>query len=118
MAKAKTPAPVEPTSEQIARTPDENSVRLRGRLTADGELRNSGDGLAIAKFRVATNTGKAAEYHSVVCFDKLGEDAVETLKKGQAVRVEGRLHTSQWEAKDGSGKRSKTEVIASAITAA
>ncbi len=96
------------------RTPSDSEVGL----TADGELRYSGDGLAIAKFRVATNTGKVAEYHSVVCFDKLAESAVETLRKGQAVRVEGRLHTSQWEAKDGSGKRSKTEIIASAIEAA
>ena len=35
----------------------------------------------------------------------------ERLARGSTVAVSGRLHWSQWEAKDGSGKRSKVEIF-------
>jgi len=37
------------------------------------------------------------------------------LKKGRQVYVEGRLRTSQYEAKDGTGKRYRTEIVAQRI---
>jgi single-strand DNA-binding protein len=37
------------------------------------------------------------------------------MSKGRAVYVEGRLATRQYEAKDGSGKRYRTEIVARQI---
>jgi single-strand DNA-binding protein len=37
------------------------------------------------------------------------------LKKGRQVYVEGRLTTRQYEAKDGTGKRYRTEVVAQRV---
>lgn len=42
--------------------------------------------------------------------------AVNRTWKGRPVLVEGRLHTSSYEAKDGTGKRYSTDVIASGVT--
>jgi single-strand DNA-binding protein len=52
------------------------------------------------------------EWHNIVVYGKQAETCGQYLKKGRQVYVEGRLTTRQWEAKDGSGKRSRTEVVA------
>jgi single-strand DNA-binding protein len=52
------------------------------------------------------------EWHSVVIWGKRGESLSKILQKGSKVLVEGSLRTSSWEAKDGGGKRSKTEIHA------
>jgi single-strand DNA-binding protein len=49
-----------------------------------------------------------------VAFGKLAETCAE-LGKGRQVYVEGRLTTREYEAKDGSGKRYRTEIVARQI---
>ena len=44
-----------------------------------------------------------------------GENCANYLSKGRPVAVEGRLEWSEWEASDGSGKRSKVEIIANSV---
>jgi single-strand DNA-binding protein len=95
----------------------ENTVRLTGRATADPELKYSADGLAVAKVRIAIHQDRrGAEFVSIVAFGPIAEALAEGVRKAEVFSAAGRLHTSSWDAKDGSGKRSRTEVIADSFT--
>ena len=52
------------------------------------------------------------EWHRVVTFGRLADTCERFLSKGRQVYVEGRLTTRQYEAKDGNGKRYRTEIVA------
>lgn len=87
------------------------SVTLTGNLVADPELRFTNAGKAIAKLRVACNSRvKGADgqwtdgescFLDVTVWDKKGEAAAETLRKGSTVTLTGRLAQRSWEAEDG-----------------
>jgi single-strand DNA-binding protein len=74
--------------------------------------------MAICNLRVATSevSGKGydrketTEWHKCVCFAKTADNATNYLRKGASVYVEGRLHTSTYDDKDGV-KRYSTEVV-------
>lgn len=95
-----------------------NKVILIGNLTRDPELRYTPNGNAVCSFGMATNRewntddGKkeAADFHNVVCWNKLAELCSQLLKKGTKVYVEGRLQTRDW-TNDTGEKRYKTEVV-------
>ncbi len=64
---------------------------------------------------LANRTGERqeqTEWHRIVAFGKLAENCERLLSKGRQVYVEGRLRTRQYEAKDGSGTRYRTEIVA------
>lgn len=95
-----------------------NKVILMGNLGGDPEVRYTADGVAVARFSLATNevyNGKdgnrqeQTEWHRVVAWGKLAETCGKHLAKGKAVYLEGKLRTSSWE-QDGS-RRYKTEII-------
>ena len=98
-----------------------NKVILVGNLGRDPEVRYTAQGAAVANLRIATaeqwkdkQTGERqerTEWHSVVCFGRLGEIAGQYLKKGRQVYIEGRLQTRKWQDKDGNDRYS-TEVVA------
>jgi single-strand DNA-binding protein len=52
------------------------------------------------------------EWHRIVVFGKLAGTCALYLSKGRQVYVEGRLTTREYEAKDGTGKRYRTEIVA------
>jgi single-strand DNA-binding protein len=96
-----------------------NKVMLLGNLGADPELRVTGGGQAVLKFRMATTESyvdsnnarqERTEWHSVTMWGKRGEALAKFLKKGERVFVEGRIQTTSYE-KDGE-KRYRTEVVA------
>jgi single-strand DNA-binding protein len=98
-----------------------NKVILVGNLGRDPEIRYLPSGQTVASFSVATTErfkGRdgqmrdQTEWHNVVVYGKQAETCGQYLKKGRQVYIEGRLTTRQWEAKDGSGKRSRTEIVA------
>lgn len=100
-----------------------NRAQILGNLTRDPEMRFTPNGQAVANFAVATNRkwknqdgtdGEAVEYHDVVVWGKQAENVTPMLKKGEAVFVEGRLQTRNWEGQDGV-KRFKTEIIAESV---
>jgi single-strand DNA-binding protein len=94
-----------------------NKVILVGNLGGDPEVRYTADGVAVARFSLATNdyNGKdgqrreQTEWHRIVAWGKLAETCGKHLAKGKAVYLEGKLRTSSWE-QDGI-KRFKTEVV-------
>ena len=97
-----------------------NRVTLFGNLGADPDLRITQGGLAILHLRLATTDGwfdrekqerqQRTQWHAVTVFGARAEALARLLKKGEAVLVEGALHTSSYE-KDGV-RRYRTEVVA------
>jgi len=98
-----------------------NKAMIIGNLGADPEVRYTAGGMTVATFNVATketwkdkNNSRQdrTEWHRVVAWGKLGEQAGEYLKKGRLVYVEGRMQTREYEGKDGI-KRRTFEIVAS-----
>ena len=101
-----------------------NKVIVIGNLGANPNIRALPSGQNVANFSLATterftdrNGAKRerTEWFRVVAFGKLADTCERFLSKGRQVYVEGRLSTREYEAKDGSGKRTRTEVIARQI---
>ncbi len=97
-----------------------NKVIIIGRLGADPDIRYSANGVAVAKFNVATNERVPAgegnwedrtEWHRIVTFGKTAEFCGNYLGKGKLIYLEGTLRTQQWEDAQGT-KRYTTEVVA------
>ena len=98
-----------------------NKVIMIGNLGANPEVRALPSGQNVANFSLATterftdrNGAKQerTDWHRIVAFGRLADTCERFLSKGRQVYVEGRLTTRQYEAKDGSGKRSRTEIVA------
>lgn len=101
-----------------------NKVILVGNLGRDPEVRATPSGQSVCNFSLATTerfTDRAGqqrdqtEWHNVVVWGKQADLCGQYLKKGRQVYVEGRLTTRQYEAKDGTGKRYRTEVVAQRV---
>lgn len=101
-----------------------NRAIIAGNLTRDPEVRYTVNKRAFARFGVAVNNNfrnangeiqESTEYINVVVWGSQAENCGKYLKKGRAVLVEGRIQTSSFEAKDGSGKRYMTEINASNV---
>lgn len=98
-----------------------NKAVITGNITRDVELRSTGGGLSVANFSVAVNervkntsSGEwedRANFIDCTMFGKRAEALAQYLTKGTKVTVEGRLRWSQWEDKNGGGKRSKIEIV-------
>jgi single-strand DNA-binding protein len=99
-----------------------NKVIVIGNLGANPQVRtlpNSGQNVAnfsLARTeRFANRNGskqERTEWHRIVAFGRLADTCERFLTKGRQVYVEGRLTTRQYEAKDGSGRRYRTEIVA------
>lgn len=101
-----------------------NKVIMIGNLGANPDVRALPSGRNVANFSLATterftdrNGAKQqrTEWLRVVAFGRLADTCERFLSKGRQVYVEGRLTTRQYEAKDGSGKRYRTEIVARQI---
>jgi single-strand DNA-binding protein len=101
-----------------------NVVVITGNLTRDPELRHTGGGTAVCELRVAVNGRRKdqsgnwvekANFFDVVVFGGQGENCATYLSKGRPVAIEGRLDWSEWEAKDGSGKRQAVRIVANTV---
>ena len=94
-----------------------NRIILVGRTCNEVTLRYTPNtGTAVGSFRIAADSyvGKEKEtlFVEVVVWSKLAENCAQYLQKGRMVAVEGRLRIRSYDAKDGSGKRYATEVVA------
>ena len=101
-----------------------NRVIIAGNLSRDPDLRYTVNKNAYARFSVAINSQRKdsngnvqenVEYVNILVWGTTAENCGKYLKKGSGVLIEGRLQTSSYEAKDGSGKRYSTEVVAENI---
>lgn len=98
-----------------------NKVELIGRLGKDPEVKNLSNGSSVANFSVATSetwkdkrTGEKqekTEWHNIVVWNENTIKFVEDYcKKGDLVRIEGKIQTRKWEDKDGVDRYS-TEIV-------
>ena len=88
-----------------------NECHLAGVLAKDPEIRYTTTGKTVANFTVATTYQKSTEYHRVVAWEQLAEK-VEPLKKGDFVKLVGRLQNRSWDDKATNQKKYVTEVVA------
>ncbi len=99
-----------------------NKVIVIGNLGANPEIRTlPKSGQNVANFSLATterftdrngDRQERTEWHRIVAFGRIADTCQQFLSKGRQVYVEGRLTTRQYEAKDGTGKRYRTEIVA------
>lgn len=86
-------------------------ITVSGNLTADPEVRFTKSGTAVASLRVAASDRKRDAqgnwsdgdpcYLSVSVWKRMGENVAETLRKGDAVVINGRLRQSSYVKQDG-----------------
>ena len=93
-----------------------NKVVLSGRLTADVELKQTQNGIAVATFTLAVNRravqGKPQETDFINCQAWRGtaEFVSRYFNKGSAICVTGSIQTRSWNDNNGN-KRYATEVV-------
>jgi single-strand DNA-binding protein len=97
-----------------------NKVMLIGNLGKDPEIRYTDGNIPRLSFSLATtehykdkNGQKTehTEWHNIVMWRTLAENAEKLLKKGTQIYLEGRLQTRQWTDREGQ-KRNLTEIVA------
>ncbi len=101
-----------------------NKVQLIGNIGNAPEARTMPDGNVVVNFRVATTEAwrdresgerkEATEWHTVVCYRRLGEFVRDYLGKGRQVYIEGKLRTRKWTDREGID-RYTTEVVADEV---
>lgn len=100
-----------------------NKAILIGNLGADPEKSYTRSGKPVSRFNIATtemwrdksgNIQKNTQWHKIVVWGKVAEACKEYLRKGRSVYIEGRIHTSKFEGRDGN-KRTNTEIIAQRV---
>ena len=98
-----------------------NKVVLCGRLTADPELKQTQNGIAVVTFTLAVNRRfqprgtdaaqrQQADFISVVAWRQTAEFISKYFKKGAALCVTGSIQTRTWQDQQGQ-KRYSTEVV-------
>lgn len=91
-----------------------------GRLTKDGEYRESAEGLQIYRFVMAVDRetkkdgGDKADFPRVTVFGKQAENCNKYIGKGSMVAVKGRLQTGSYEDNEGR-KVYTTDVVAERV---
>lgn len=104
------PATAPEDSESIPR------VVLTGRMGRAPTARTTSRGRTIAQAPLAVHLGRSEkpEWHTIVFFDGLAENALANLAKGQLVTIIGYKHAREIPLKDG-GTRQVEEIYAAAI---
>lgn len=102
-----------------------NKVILGGRMTADPELRQTGNGTPVTSFSIAVNRAYSgqqdtaagqptADFINVVAWRNRAEFVCKYFRKGSSICVVGSLQTRTWTDNNGQ-KRYATEVIADEV---
>lgn len=96
-----------------------NKVMLIGNLTRDPSLKETGNGVKVCTFGIATNSmwkdaaggvQEKAEFHNIVAFNKLAEICLQVLSVGMLVYVEGELRTRVKDDEESGKKIYRTEI--------
>lgn len=96
-----------------------NKVILVGNLGRDPEMRKLEGGVSRVNFSLATTEYykdkegrriEQTEWHNIVLWRSVAENAERLLKKGNTIYLEGKLQTRKWQDKEGQ-QRSITEIV-------
>lgn len=83
-----------------------NKVQLIGNLGQDPEVKSTANGTSVCNISIATTESykdqsgqwqDKTEWHRVVLWQYLADNAAKYLKKGSRVYIEGKLETRSWE---------------------
>ena len=98
-----------------------NTIMLMGRLTADPELRRTGNGTAVASFALAVERdypgpdgNRETDFIDIVVWRGTAEFVSKHFTKGQMAAVSGRLQIRPWTDAQGNKRRS-AEVVAESV---
>lgn len=97
-----------------------NSIIIKGRLTADPELKYTQSNTAVTSFSVAVNRRFAQEgqpdtdFFNVTAWSKTAEFITKYFKKGQEILIQGRLQQRSWETETGE-KRYAVDIVAEQV---
>ena len=92
-----------------------NKVILMGRLTRDVEMRQTPNGVSLARFSIAVNRRFAkegqqqADFINCVAWRQTGEFIARYFQKGSMIAVIGSIQSRSWDGQDGK-KQYATEV--------
>lgn len=99
-----------------------NKVVLCGRMTADPELKQTTNGVAVVSFTLAVNRryqsksadgaqGQQADFINIVAWRQTAEFISRYFRKGSALCITGSIQSRSWQDQQGQ-KRYATEVVA------
>lgn len=99
-----------------------NCAVIMGRLTADPELRQTPNGVAVTTFTVAVDRSfvrqgeeRKADFISVVAWRQTAEFVSKYFSKGSMIAVQGSIQTRTYDDKNGS-KRYVVEIVADNVS--
>lgn len=99
-----------------------NCAILMGRLTADPELRTTGNGTSVTSFSVAVDRRfqrqgeeRQTDFINVVAWRQTAEFVTRYFHKGSMIAVQGSIQTRNYEDKNGN-KRTAVEVVADNVS--
>jgi len=96
-----------------------NQIALMGRLTRDPELRETPNGIPVARFSLAVDRGftpkdggeRQTDFIDIVAWRGLAQFVSKYFVKGQMAAVTGKLQIRDWTDKE-NNKRKSAEVVA------
>ena len=100
-----------------------NKVILIGNMTADPELKQTANGVAVTSFAIgvqrrfskAQENAQTTDFINIVCWRQQAEFVAKYFTKGRPILVCGSLQTRSWTDQNGQ-KRYATEVVADEVS--
>lgn len=86
----------------------DNLVILKGRLTADPELKTTQNGKSVCSFKIAVDRGfgdnKVTDFLTCVAWEQRAEFVSKYFAKGNEIRILGEINTRKWQDKNGNNR--------------
>ena len=99
-----------------------NCAIIMGRLTADPELRTTGNGTSVTSFSVAVDRSfvrageeRQTDFINVVAWRQTAEFVTRYFHKGSMIAVQGSIQTRNYEDRQGN-KRTAVEIVADNVS--
>lgn len=91
---------------------DMNFTALRGRFTADPEIRRTGTGKAVCSFSLACNRrNDQADFFDCVAYETTAENIAKFFAKGRVIIILGRLQARKWTDREGNSRKTVEIVV-------
>jgi single-strand DNA-binding protein len=86
----------------------DNLVILKGRLTADAELKTTPNGKNVCSFTLAVDRGfgdnKVTDFLTCVAWEQRAEFISKYFNKGSEIRILGEINTRKWQDQNGNNR--------------